>query len=257
MKPNAEQIQIQKEDRRKRHRFDERIRMYFENLRHRLLQERKRRRKWLLLLLLALFESRPVQTFFTIKLTEQNLRQGNRKLQPSDAEKHNATTGMLSDDERRFLYDYAPRPGDEHLEVYDGLTHSDIVALNKIHRPWAISKFERIPGMPKRYADSAVHIWTLLDHLDSDYHRPQALEALKLIVDSDAHDWIDACTSEVGGLTYKDIRRQCRRRTPAMTIAEFSRSASRWREERRQEIEELKREARETPENGPTPPSQG
>ncbi|MGO7638737.1 hypothetical protein, partial [Rhizobium leguminosarum] len=71
--------------------------------------------------------------------------------------------------------------------------------------------------------------------LDSYYHRPEAIKALKLIVDAECHDCIDACTAEASGLTWKDLRRQCRRLTPEMTIYEFPRAAARWREERRRE----------------------
>ncbi|MBB2823276.1 UNVERIFIED_ORG: hypothetical protein GGD59_006582 [Rhizobium esperanzae] len=255
MKPTRA-VQIRKKEASKRRSAAERFRRYIHDLRRRLrLQdERDRRRKWLLVLLLALLESKPAQAFFPVVFAEPDPTHQKREPQPTNkSEKRIAADNPRTDDERRYLYDYAPRRGEEHLEVYDGLTYADIIANNKIHRPWLFPKFEPIPGMPERYADGPVHIWTLLDHLGSDYHRPEAITALKLSVGVESRDWIDACAAEVDGLTWKDLRRQCRRRTPEMTIYEFPRAAARWREERRREGEERKRELKETPENGPKP----
>ena len=161
---------------------------------------------------------------------------------------------LCDDYDRHYLFDHRPRRGEEHLEVYDGLTYQDIVAANRIHRPHLSPKFIPVSGMPSRYAEEPVDVWELLDHIDSDYHREQALIALKLIVDPEARDWIDACAAEVGGLTYKDLRRKCRQRTPSWTLYEFPRAAARWREEQRREAEERKQEVKEIPNNGPKPP---
>ncbi|ARQ11020.1 hypothetical protein NXC12_CH03027 [Rhizobium etli] len=257
MKPTRA-VKILKEEASKRLGAAERFRRYIQDLRHRqrMKDERDRRRKWLLALLLAMLESKPAQAFFPVVFAEPDPAYQKRQPQPTKkSEKNVAADDPRTDDERRYLYDYAPRRGEEHLEVYDGLTYSDIIAKNKIYRPWLFPKFEPIPGMPERYADGPVHIWTLLDHLGSDYHRPEAITALKLIVGVESHDWIDACAAEVDGLTWKDLRRQCRRRTPEMTLHEFPRSATRWRDEQRRETEERKREVDETPDDGLKPPN--
>ncbi|MDP9875259.1 hypothetical protein [Agrobacterium tumefaciens] len=134
----------------------------------------------------------------------------------------------------------------------DGLTYADIIALNKIHRPHLFQQPAPIPGMPNRYK-KAVHIWTLLDHLGSDYHRRDAIKALKLLVDESAHDWIDACAKGANGNSWRDLR-ICRRRTPEMTIYDFPRAAAWWRESVRREEEEKKRTAKDMPDDAPKPP---
>lgn len=254
MKPNTA-IEVRKEESRKRRRAAERWRKWIEDLRRRQMRaERDRRRRWLLTLLLALLESKPVQTFFPVHFPAADPPQQKRQPQPSRKSKGKSeAVDMRTDDERRFLYDYATRRGEEHLEVYDGLTYADIVEYNKIHRPWLFPKFVPIPGMPKRYSREPVHIWTLLDHIGSDYHRRGAIIALKLITDKSAHDWISACAKGVGDLTWKDLRK-CRSRTPDATLYEFPRYAERWREEQRREVEERKREAKEAPDGDPKPP---
>jgi len=253
MTPNTP-AQIRKEEARKSRRADERFRRWLEGLRRRQMQqqERNRRRRWLLTLLLALLESKPMQIVYPSPDPAPRPAPANRP-PARKSEKKLPDADTRNDDERRYLYDYAPRHGEESQEIYDGLTWNDIIAYNQIHRPWLFPKFEPISGMPKRYADEPVHIWTLFDHLDSDYHRPEAIKALKLIVDAEAHDWIDACKAETNGLTWKDLRRQCRRRTPDQTLSEFPRAAERWREELRREAEEAKSEVKETPDSGPKP----
>jgi hypothetical protein len=230
-----------------------RWRKWIEDLRRRQQrQEGDRRRRWLLTLLLALLESKPIQWFFPVHFAEAHPPEQKRQPQPPTKSEEKITTAdTRTDDERRYLYDYAPRRGEEHLEVYDGLTWADIVEYNKIHRPWLFPAFTPIPGMPDRYKDEPVHIWTLLDHIGSEYHRKNAIVALKLIVNRDAHDWIDACAATDEG--WKDLPK-CRRRTPEMTAYEFPRTAARWREDQRREAEERKREAKEMLTTGPKPP---
>jgi hypothetical protein len=222
---------------RKSRRVADQLRRWIEDLRRRQMQaERNRRRKWLLFLFLALLESKPVQAFFSMRgftplpVPRQMSRQ--RKSQKEKA----ANEDMRTDDERRYLYDYAPRRGEESAEVMDGLTWTDIVALNRIYRPH-LFRTAPIPGMPDRYKDKPPHVWTLLDHIGSDYHRKDALAALKLLVDGEAHDWIDACGKGANGSSWKDLR-TCRQRTPDMTISDFPRAAAWWRETTRREAEE-------------------
>lgn len=243
MKPNAA-VHRKEEDRKKR-RAAEWVRRRTEELRRRRLQaESRRRRKWLLLLLLWALESRPVQMFFLSPGPAP--RPAPAKGLPRKSEKKITTVDMRSDDERRYLFDYAPRHGEESQEVYDGLTYADIVAYNRIHRPHLFPKLTPIPGTPARYANEPLHIWTLLDHLQYDFLRPDAISAIKLLVDPSSHEWIDACETRVQGSSWKDLR-HCRSRTPEMTIRAFPRAAVRWREERLREAEEKKRTAEETP----------
>ncbi|MBB3408520.1 hypothetical protein FHT87_002423 [Rhizobium sp. BK316] len=244
--------QIQKEEYRKSRHAAERWRKWIKDLRRRQIQqqERDRRRRWLLALLLALLESKPVQAFFPLVLAEPDPPQQKRQPQPPRKSPKKDGFDQRQDQrteyDRLYLSDCSTRYGEEHLEVYDGLTWGDIIKYNREHRPWLFPAFTPIPGMPDQYKDEPVHIWTLFDHLASDYHRPAAIEALKLVVDTESHDWVDACAAETNGLTWKDLRRQCRRRTPEMTIREFPRAAARWREELRREAEERKKEAKET-----------
>ncbi|MBN9981861.1 hypothetical protein [Rhizobium laguerreae] len=246
--------QTRKEESRKRRRAAERWQRYIQDLRRRqqMQAESDRRRKWLLLLLLWALESKPAQLFFPSPDPAPPPTTPKRSAARKSEIK--AAVETLSDYDRHYLYDHRPRRGEEHLEVYDGLTWNDIIAYNRIHRPHLFPAFRPIPGMPKRYADEPVNVWTLFDHMSSDYHRPDAIKALKLIVDSRAHDWIDACATEVGDLTYKDLRRQCKRRTPAMTLHEFPRAATWWRESVRREEEEKKRTVKETSDDAPKLP---
>ncbi|WP_412064670.1 hypothetical protein [Rhizobium sp. SYY.PMSO] len=255
MKPNTA-AQARKDESRKRRRAADRWRKWIEDL-HRRQQraERDRRRRWLLTLLLALLESKPVQAFSPVDFAAQYPTQQKRQPElPRKSEKKAPSADTISDYDRHYLYDHRPRRGEEHLEVYDGLTYEDIAAYNREHRPRLSPKFLHIPGMPKRYSDEPVHIWTLLFEMQYPHARPDAITALKLIVDPSAHAWIDACAAETNGLTWKDLSRQCRRRTPEMTAREFPRAAERWREELRSEAEERKKEAKETPSTGPKPP---
>lgn len=249
--------QIRKEETRKRRRAAERLRKWNEDLRRRKMQQqdRDRRRRWLIALLLTLLEFKPVQMFFPVHFAQAVPPEQKRQPKPSRKSEEKAeTVDTRTDDERRFLYDYATRRGEEHLEVYDGLTYADIVEYNKIHRPWLFPVFKPIPGMPKRYADEPTHVWTLLFEMQYPHARDEAIAALKLIVDPSSHDWIDACSKGAGNLTWKDLRK-CRSRTPDATLYEFPRYAARWREDQRREAEERKREAKETPENNvPKPP---
>ncbi|MND52877.1 hypothetical protein D3C80_439020 [compost metagenome] len=253
--------QLRKEKDRKRRRAAERWQLYLAELRHRRDQtdrDRRRRLLWLIMLWALILEAIPTPTFFFARIPAADLPQQKRQSKPSgksqkkdEFDKHD---DPRSDDERRYLSDYSTRFGEESQQVYDGLTYNDIVALNKIHRPWLFPVFKPVPGMPRRYADEPVHVWTLFYHMTSDYHRPDAIKALKVIADPAAHDWIDACSAEQDGLSYKDLRRQCMRRTPDATLYEFPRAAARWREEKRREAEERKKGIKETPNNGPTPP---
>lgn len=249
--------QMQEEHERKRRRATERFRRFLEDLRRRKMQQqdRDRRRRWLITLLLALLESKPMQMFFPIfAVAPDRALPKPRPKASRKSDKKSETVDTRTDDERRFLYDYAPRHEEEHLEVYDGLTYADIVEYNRVHRPWLFPAFTPIPGMPKRYSDEPVHVWTLLYEMQHPHARRDAIAALKRIVDHSSHDWINACEKEIDGLSYKDLRRQCMRRTPEATLYEFPRAAGRWREEQRREAEERKREAKETPENnGPKP----
>lgn len=122
--------------------------------------------------------------FFPVLFAEADARQQKRQSQPSRKSKENTdTVDTRSDDERRYLYDYSTRRGEDELEVYDGLTWPDVVEYNKVHRPWLFPKFIPVPGLPDRYKYEPVHIWSLLDHIGSAYHRPDAIVALKLIKD--------------------------------------------------------------------------
>jgi len=254
MTPNIP-IQVRKEESRERRRAAERWRKWIEHLRRQQQQERHRRRRWLIALLLAFLETKPVQMFFPVHFAEADPPRQKRQSQRSrKSDEETATPDTRSDDERRYLYDYSPRHGEEELEVYDGLTWNDIVAYNRVHRPWLFPAFTPIPGMPPRYATEQVHVWTLLFEMQYPHIRPDAIAALKLVVDSSAHAWIDACKAEQDGLSYKDLRRQCMRRTPDATLYEFPRAAARWREHQRCEAEERKKEIKETPDNGPRPP---
>jgi hypothetical protein len=251
MKPTTT-AQIRKEEDRKKRRAADDRRRWLEARRRQMQVESDRRRKWLLFLLLMILDSKPAQRFFPSPNPAPPPTTPKRSAVRKSENK--AAVETLSDYDRHYLYDHRPRRGEEHLEVYDGLTWSDIIALNRIHRPHLFPAFKPIPGMPERYRDEPINVLTLFDHMDSYYHRPDAIKALKLIVDSSAHDWIDACATEVGDLTYKDLRRQCKRRTPAMTLHEFPRAATRWRDEQRREAEEKKRTPKETPDDDPKPP---
>ncbi|RKD55746.1 hypothetical protein [Rhizobium sp. WW_1] len=252
MKPSAA-ARIRKEETRERRRAAERFRRWLEDLRRRQQQaDRDRRRKWLIALLLALLDSRPVQMFFPVHFAEADPPQQKRQLKPSrNSEERSETVDTRTDDERRFLYDYAPRYGEESQEVYDGLTWNDIVAYNKIHRPHLFPRFVPIPGMPARYSSEPVHVWTLLFEMQYPHARRDAIAALKFIVDPASHDWITACASLDDG--WKDLKK-CWMRTPDLTVYEFPRAAARWREELRRDAEEKKRDAKETPTSGPKPP---
>jgi hypothetical protein len=257
MKPNTA-AQLRKEEDRKFRYAAERWRKWIEDLRRRQQRnERDRRRKLLLALLLALLESKPVQAFFPVGFAAQDPARQNRQARPARKLAKNSDLGAEDDQrtdyERIYLSDYSPRFGEEHLEVMDGLTWNDIIALHRQYRPHLFPKFTPVPGMPKRYADEAVHIWTLLDHLQYDFLRNDAIKALKLLVDPGSHEWIDTCANGAQGNSWKNLR-YCRGRTPDMTLAEFPRAANRWREEQRREAEERKREIKETPVSGPKPP---
>jgi hypothetical protein len=247
--------QSRKKETSQRRRLAERFRRLLEELRRRQQQlERDRRRRWLLALLLALLESKPMQLVFPVHFAAPYpalpKQQSSR---PRKSEEKSETADTSTDDERRYLYDYATRRGEEHLEVYDGLTYADIVAYNRVHRPWLFPKFVPIPGMPKRYADEPAHVWTLLFEMQYPHARDEAIAALKLIVDPSSHDWISACAKGAGDLTWKDLRK-CWSRTPDATRYEFPRYAERWREDLRREAEEKKREVKEAPDSGPRPP---
>lgn len=254
MQPTVAQIQKEKERKRT---AAERWQRHLVDLRRRREQaerDRKKRLRWLIIMWLAILESIPTQLFFPVHFAAMDTHEQKRQPKPPrKSEEKSETADTRSDDERRFLYDYATRHGEEHLEVYDGLTHADIVKYNKIHRPWLFPKFEPVPGMPKRYASEPAHVWTLLYEMQHPHARGDAIAALKLTVDPVAHDWIDACEKEIGELSYKNLRR-CWSRTPEMTLHEFPRAAARWREDQRREAEERKRELKETQENGLKPP---
>lgn len=259
MQPTAEQIR--KENQHERRRAAERWQRYLAELRRRQEQAARDRRKrllWLIMIWLTILKSIPTQLFFPVYFAEADPPQ--KKSQPQHGRKYRKKEDFdrrddpVSDYDRHYLFDHRPRYGEEEQEVYDGLTYNDIVALNRIHRPWLFPVFEPVPGMPKRYADEPVHVWTLLYEMQHPHARGDAFAALKLIVDHTSHDWIDACSAEQDGLSYKDLRRQCMRRTPDATLYEFPRAAARWREDQRREAEERKKEIKETPNNGPKPP---
>ncbi|CDZ46980.1 hypothetical protein [Neorhizobium galegae] len=247
MKPNNK---ITKDEGRKKRRADERFRRWLEDRRRQMQREHDRRRKWLLLLLLMMFDSKPVRTFFS---SPEPVAVPAKGPPPRKSKKKIAAVETRTDYERHYLFDHAPRRGEERHEVMDGLTYADIIALNKIHRPHLFQRPAPIPGMPDRYKGEAVHIWTLLDHLGSDYHRADAIKALKLLVDESAHDWIDACAKGANGNSWRDLR-ICRRRTPEMTLCDFPRAAAWWRESVRREEEEKQRTARDTPQDIEKPP---
>jgi hypothetical protein len=254
MKPSTA-VQIRKEESRKRRRAAERWQRYIQDLRRRQMQaERDRLRRWLIALLLTLLESKPMQAFFPVHFVAADPPEQKRQPKPPrKSDEKSETVDTRTDDERRYLYDYATRRGEEHLEVYDGLTYADIVAYNRVHRPWLFPKFVPIPGMPKRYADEPAHVWTLLFEMQYPHARDEAIAALKLIVDPSSHDWISACAKGAGDLTWKDLRK-CWSRTPDATLYEFPRYAERWREDLRREAEEKKREVKEAPDSGPRSP---
>ncbi len=244
--------QIQKEKKRKRT-AAERWQRHLADLRRRREQaerDRKKRLLWLIMIWISILESIPTQLFFPIHFaamdTHEQKRQPQRPRKSQKKEDFDRRDDPVSDYDRHYLFDHRPRYGEEEQEVYDGLTYDDIVALNKVHRPWLLAKFEPIPGMPRRYAEEPAHVWTLLYEMQHPHARGDAIAALKLITDADAHGWIDACEKEIDGLSYKDLRRQCMRRTPDATLFEFPRAAARWREEQRREAEERKLEAKET-----------
>lgn len=250
---------------RKRRRAAERWQLYLADLRRRRDQaerDRKKRLLWLIMMWLTLLESIPTPSFPVVHFARLDTARQKQQPKPPRKSRKKDSFDKREDPrdeyDRRHLSDYSPRYGEENREVYDGLTHEDIVAYNRIHRPWLFPAFKPTPGMPKRYMYEPAHVWTLLSHMTSDYHRADAIRALKLIVDPAVHDWIDACDKEIDGLSYKDLRRQCMRRTPGATLFEFPRAAERWREQQRREVEERKRDAKETPENnGPKPSEVG
>ncbi|MBY3387616.1 hypothetical protein ACC772_20095 [Rhizobium ruizarguesonis] len=254
MKPNAA-AQIRQEEDRKSRRAAKDRRRSLEERRRQMQAERNRLRKRLLLLLLWLLESAPVRAFFDVQISLPHPTLQQRQPKPARKSAKNRDLGAEDDPrseyERLYLCDRSTRYGEEHLEVVDGLTWNDIVALNRQHRPHLSPKFTPIPGMPGRYIAEPVHVWTLLDHLHYEFLRKDAIAALKLIVDPTAHEWIDACASTSNG--WKQLC-YCRGRTPHATIAEFPRASERWREEQRREADERKKEAKETPDNGPRPP---
>lgn len=252
--------QIKKDEERKRRRAAERWQRYLAELRRRCDQadrDRKKRLLWLLTLWISVLESISMPSFFSVRFAEAD--SPGQKRQPQPLRKSRKKDEFEDRDDprdeydRRYHSDYSCRCGEESREVYDGLTHEDIVAYNRIHRPWLFPQFQPVPGMPKRYCSEQVHIWTLLYEMQYPHCRQDAITALKLIVDPVAHVWIDACEKEVDGLSYKNLRR-CWSKTPGMTLYEFPRAAARWREEQRREAEERKREAKETSQdNGPEP----
>ncbi|MDR6820240.1 hypothetical protein J2X76_005437 [Neorhizobium sp. 2083] len=257
MQPAA--AQLEREKQRKRRRAAERWQRHLAELRRRREQADRDRRKrllWLIMLWLTILESIPTPTFFPVAFAEADPPQQKRQPKPprksQKKDEFDNRDDPRSEDDRRYLSDYSPRYGEESQEVYDGLTWNDIIAYNKVHRPWLFPASVPVPGTPKRYIDEPLHVWTLLDHLKHDFLRKDAITALKLLVDGDAHPWIDACAATTNG--WKQLC-YCRGRTPDMTIAAFPRAAALWREEQRREGEERKREAKETPENnGPKPP---
>ncbi|MEZ2224542.1 hypothetical protein [Rhizobium sp. RCC_161_2] len=253
--------QVELEKKRKHRRAAERWQRHLAELHRRREQadrDRKRRLRWLIMLWLMVLESIPTATFSPVILADEDARQ--QKRQPPRPRKSRKKDELdkrddpRSEDDRRYMSDYSPRYGEESQEVYDGLTWSDIIAHNKVHRPWLFPVFKPLPGTPQRYIDEQLHIWTLLDHLKHDFLRKDAISALKLIVASDAHPWVDACAALPNG--WKQLR-YCRGRTPDMTIAAFPRMAALWREEQRREAEERAKELKETPDSGPKSPGIG
>jgi hypothetical protein len=252
---------IKKEKQRKRRRAAERWQRHLQELRRRRDQadrDRKKRLLWLIMMWLTILESIPTPTFFDARSVAadppQQKRQPNPPRKSQKKDEFDNRDDPRNEYERRYLSDYSPRYGEGNEEVYDGLTYNDIIAYNRIHRPWLFPRFEPVLGMPKRYADEPVHVWTLLFEMQYPHIRPDAIAALKLIVDPSAHVWIDACKSEQDGLSYKDLRRQCMRRTPGATLYEFPRAAARWHEQQCREAEERKQGLKETPDSGPRPP---
>ncbi|MDP9628729.1 UNVERIFIED_ORG: hypothetical protein J2W85_000777 [Ensifer adhaerens] len=242
---------------RKRRRVDEWFRRWTEELRRRQMNaERDRRTKWLLFLLLLVLDSKPVRSFFSLHdpaPAQTPLQAAQPRLRKRNQADDHVGKSPAFDINEHVFFDYSTRPGEEHLHVFDGLTHADIDELNRIHRPHLFSTPAPVPGMPERYAHEPVHIWTLLDHLGSDYHRADAVTALKLLIDESAHDWIHACTCGSEGNSWRDLR-LVRQRTPAMTIAEFPRAAARWRDQLRREAEEkVKNRKPDNDDNGLSP----
>ncbi len=256
MQPTVQQIK--KEKKRQRRRASERWQRHLAELRRRREEaerDRKRRLRWLIMLWLMILESIPTPTFSPVILADEDPRQ--QKPQPPRSrksrkkEEFDKRDDPRSEDDRRYLSDYSPRYGEESQEVYDGLTWNDVIAYNKIHRPWLFPAFAPVPGTPQRYIDEPLHVWALLDHLKHDFLRKDAITALKLLVEPDAHPWIDACAATTNG--WKQLC-YCRGRTPDMTVAAFPRAAALWREEQRREAEERKKEEKENPDNSPKPP---
>lgn len=254
MKPTTT-AQIRKEEDRKKRRAAKDRRRWLEDRRREMQAEGDRRRKLLLFLLLMFLDSKPARLFFP-PYDPAPVPPPASAAQPKRRRKRSDETGERPsfNHEEHICFDYSTRPEERHLHVMDGLTYEDIIDLDRTHRPYLFKTPAPIPGTPDRYSykEMPPHVWTLLDHLGSPYHRPDALTALRLVVNEKAHDWIDACATREGG--WKELKR-CRTKTPAMTLAEFPRAAARWREAQRREDEERKKESKETPDNGPKPPS--
>ncbi|MBO9135514.1 hypothetical protein J5289_01540 [Rhizobium sp. B230/85] len=84
----------------------------------------------------------------------------------------------------------------------------------------------RFRSLPDRYREWP-HIHSLLDHLQHDWMREDALKVIKMMTPSSIHDWLEWSVREDGG---KAIKR-CRQRSGDATLAALPRAALRWRED--------------------------
>lgn len=225
----------EKEDRKKRDADETRRRRLEDQRRRRKRQEDEKRRIWAWVLLLVLLDNLDKQVKALIaSFVDRPAPPPNPYQAPPKLKKVKKEPFDIGDHIRR---DYATRPGEEHLEIMDGLTATDIHQLRESHRPRL-----RIGGMPERYAHAWPHIWTLLDHLSYDCLRKDAMTAIKMSVPRSLHAWIDERATTVGG--WRDIR-MCRQTTPEATVGAMRRAAWQAEECRRQELAELEKSSRD------------
>lgn len=225
---HSNKSKIEKGEEVKNRRAAKAWRQWADDLRRRLEQhERERkRRNWLLFLLLLLFDTTPARSIFSAPDPVTSLAPP-RPQDWRDNFKRNIRTFDYAEHIRR---DYAPRPGEDDLEVFDGLTAGDIAQIKREMQPPKL----KVPFLPERYQYEVPHIWTLIDHLQLPFARHDAAIVIKMMTPPAISDWIDASVAEDGG---KAIR-YCRSKTPTETIAAMARAAVQWREDLRRQAEE-------------------
>ncbi|MBO9135152.1 hypothetical protein J5289_21720 [Rhizobium sp. B230/85] len=223
--------QILKEEARKKRRAEHRWLQYLEDIEQRKKQyERERRRLALLLIILLIIFSAPIKPVF-IRIYSAQVPLA---LPPSRSLKKNERHSSEFDYTLHIERDFAPRYGEENLEIMDGLTADDVAQIRRQHQPPKV----KIPGMPDRYADEWPHPHTLLDHLQHDFFRADAIAALKKITPAHVHDWLDQAAIGDG---WKALRLS-RQKTKEETLATMPLEAARWREDLKREAEERTRD---------------